>query len=172
MTAAFGVQAKESRYIGGRTALARRIPPKKKEEKNIERPEGAMVYVCMNTFGGGETRHENAEASKAGGSMKSRHPASNFFMKKLLLLPLLLSNTLAQDGSFNGTVYDLDSGRIQVISGSVDIKPKEDTYLSTLRRINAELAESNARLDAEITASRQLYELRRQTRLLEEIANK
>jgi hypothetical protein len=33
MTAAFGVQAKESRYIGGRTALARRIPPKKKKEK-------------------------------------------------------------------------------------------------------------------------------------------
>jgi hypothetical protein len=36
MTAAFGVQAKESRYKGGRTALARRtIPPKKKEEKRL-----------------------------------------------------------------------------------------------------------------------------------------
>jgi hypothetical protein len=105
--------------------------------------------------------------------MKLRHPASNLFMKKLLLLllPLLLSNALAQDGSFNGTVYDLDSGRIQVISGSVDVKPKEDTYLSTLRRINAELAESNARLDAEITASRQLSELREQTRLLRKIAD-
>jgi hypothetical protein len=167
--------------------------PKEKRRKNIERPAGAMVYVSMDTseriiegntanaglsdlsplpiFGGGETRHENAEASKAGGSMKSRHPASNLFMKKLLLLPLLLSNTIAQDGSFNGTVYDLDSGRTQVISGSVDIKPKEDTYLSTLRRINAELAESNARLDAEITASRQLSELREQTRLLRKIAD-
>jgi hypothetical protein len=92
-------------------------------------------------------------------------------MKKLLLIPLLLSNALAQDGSFSGTVYDLDSGRIQVISGSVDVKPKEDTYLSTLRRINAELAESNARLSAEITASNQLYELREQTRLLRKIAN-
>jgi hypothetical protein len=92
-------------------------------------------------------------------------------MKKLLLLPLLLSNTLAQDGSFNGTVYDLDSGRIQVISGSVDIKPKEDTHLSTLRRINAELAESNARMSAEITANNQLYELREQTRLLRKIAD-
>ncbi len=95
-----------------------------------------------------------------------------YLMKKLLLLPLLLSNTLAQDGSFNGTVYDLDSGRIQVISGSVDVKPKENSYLATLRRINAELAESNARLDAELAASRQLYELREQTRLLREIANK
>jgi hypothetical protein len=94
-------------------------------------------------------------------------------MKKLLLLPLLLSNTLAQDGSFNGTVYDLNSGRIQVISGSVDCpKPKEDTYLSTLRRINAELAESNARLSAEIAANQQLYELQEQTRLLRKIADK
>jgi hypothetical protein len=153
-----------------------------------------MVYVSMDTsegiiegntanaglsdlsplpiFGGGETRHENAKASKAGGPMKLRHPASNLFMKKLLLLPLLLSNVLAQDGSFNGTVYDLDSGRIQVINGSVDVKPKENSYLATLRRINAELAESNARLDAELAASRQLYELREQTRLLREIANK
>jgi hypothetical protein len=94
-------------------------------------------------------------------------------MKKLLLLPLLLSNTLAQDGSFNGTVYDLNSGRIQVIRGTVDCpKPKEDTYLSTLRRINAELAESNARLSAEISANQQLYELQEQTRLLRKIADK
>jgi hypothetical protein len=98
-----------------------------------------------------------------------------YLMKKLLLLllPLLLSNTLAQDGSFNGTVYDLNSGRIQVISASINCpKPKENTHVSRLKRINAELAESNARMSAEITASRQLYELRRQTRLLEEIANK
>jgi len=93
-------------------------------------------------------------------------------MKKLLLLPLLLSNTLAQDGSFNGTVYDLDSGRIQVIRGSVDIKPAESPYLTTLRRINAELAESNARLSAEIAANQQLYELQEQTRLLRKIADK
>jgi len=79
----------------------------------------------------------------------------------------------AQDGQFNGTVYDLNSGRIQVISGSVDCpKPKEDTYLSTLRRINAELAESNARLSAEIAANQQLYELQEQTRLLRKIADK
>jgi hypothetical protein len=102
--------------------------------------------------------------------MKLRHPASNLFMRKLLLLALV-TNVQAQDGSFSGTVYDLDSGRIQVINGSVDIKPKEDTYLSTLRRINAELAESNARMSAEITANNQLYELREQTRLLRKIAD-
>jgi hypothetical protein len=130
-----------------------------------------MVYVYMNTFGGGETRHANAKLCQSGEVDKVRHPASNLFMKKLLLIPLLLSNALAQDVSFNGTVYDLNSGRIQVINGSVDIKPKEDTYLSTLRRINAELAESNARMSAEITANNQLYELREQTRLLRKIAD-
>lgn len=125
------------------------------------------------TFGGGETRHENAEASKIGGSMKSRHPASNLFMKLLLIVLLLTANIQAQDGTLSGTVYDLNSGRIQVISASIDCpKPKENTHVSRLKRINAELAESNARMSAEITASRQLYELRRQTRLLEEIANK
>jgi hypothetical protein len=92
-------------------------------------------------------------------------------MKPLLIVLLLITNIRAQDGSFSGTVYDLNSGRIQVISGAVDVKPKEDTYLSTLRRINAELAESNARLSAEITANDQLYELREQTELLRKIAD-
>ncbi len=123
------------------------------------------------TFGGGETRHENAEASEAGGPMKLRHPASNLFMKLLLIVLLLTANIQAQDGTLSGTVYDLDSGRIQIISGSVDVKPKEDTYLSTLRRINAELAESNARISAEIAANHQLSELQEQTRLLCKIAN-
>jgi hypothetical protein len=103
--------------------------------------------------------------------MKLRHPASNLFMKKLLLLALVTS-VQAQDGSFNGTIYDLDSGRTQIISGNVSRPDPEDTYLSTLRRINAELSESNARLNAELTASHQLSELREQTRLLRKIANK
>jgi hypothetical protein len=51
-------------------------------------------------------------------------------------------------------------------------KPQESVYLTTLRRINAELAESNARLSAEIAANQQLYELREQTRLLRKIADK
>lgn len=91
-------------------------------------------------------------------------------MKKLLLLALVTS-VHAQDGSFNGTVFDLDTGRVQVISGSVDAEPRENPYLEALRRVNAELAESNARLDAELAASQQLSELREQTRLLRKIAN-
>ncbi len=92
-------------------------------------------------------------------------------MKKLLLLLALVTSVHAQDSSFNGTVFDLDSGRIQVINGSMETKPAESSYLTTLRRINAELAESNARLSAEIDAQNQLYELREQTRLLREIAD-
>jgi len=40
----------------------------KNAQKNIERPEGAMVYVSMNIFGGGETRHENVESCKGWGA--------------------------------------------------------------------------------------------------------
>jgi hypothetical protein len=45
---------------------------------------GAAVAQRLRSdpFGGGETRHESAEASKIGGSMKSRHPASNLFYEK------------------------------------------------------------------------------------------
>ncbi len=53
----------------------------------------------------------------------------------------------------------------------METKPAENPHLTTLRRINAELAESNARLDAEIAANNQLYELQEQTRLLRKIAN-
>lgn len=89
-------------------------------------------------------------------------------MKKLLLLALITS-VHAQDSSFNGTVYDLDTGRIQVINGNFE-KPKE-TLLQKYRRMNDKLDESNARLSAEIAANQQLYQLREQTHLLRKIAN-
>jgi len=80
-------------------------------------------------------------------------------MKKLLLLlPLLLSNTLAQDGSFNGTVFDLDSGRIQVIRGS--FSQTGDWRTDALLQIR----ENQIRRAAQ-------REMREQTRLLRQIAN-
>ncbi len=54
---------------GGRTALARRIPTKKKEEKNIEHPEGAMVYVSMINFAG---CIEGATVNTGASDLKSR----------------------------------------------------------------------------------------------------
>jgi glycosylphosphatidylinositol transamidase (GPIT) subunit GPI8 len=93
-------------------------------------------------------------------------------MKKLLLLPLLLSNTLAQEGSFRGTVFDLDSGRVQVIRGEIEkpyqpYQPQIDAY----RRIIADTQASIDRMRAESEARAQLRELREQTELLRKIAN-
>lgn len=93
-------------------------------------------------------------------------------MKKLLLLLALVTSVQAQDGSFNGTVFDLDSGHVGIISGSVEIKPKEDAHVSNLRRINAELEASINAMRMEYYANQQVNELRRQTELLEKIADK
>ena len=121
------------------------------------------------TFEGGATRHENVEASKIyGGSMRLRHPVLNFFMKKLLLLALISS---AQAQSFNGTIFDLDSGRIQVINGTINNQQQGETLLQKYRRLNAELDASIDRLNAETRSYQQMYELREQTRLLRQIAN-
>ena len=128
----------------------------------------------MNTllFGGGETRESELSVGLWGACQAYATLPPISFMKPLLLIALLLTaNIRAQDGSFSGTVYDLDSGRIQVISGSVTAPEPKETTLQTLRRINAELAESNARISAEIAANNQLYELQEQTRLLRKIAN-
>ena len=92
-------------------------------------------------------------------------------MKKYLAL-LIVGASVSYGQQFNGTVFDLDSGRIQVINGTINCPQPKDTPLQTMRRINAELRESNARLSAEIAASNQLEELLRQTRLLKEIADK
>ena len=90
-------------------------------------------------------------------------------MKKLLLLALI-STSYGQQ--FNGTVFDLDSGRIQVIRGEVEqpyqpYQPQIDIY----RRIAADAQASIDRMRAESEARAQLRELREQTELLRKIAN-
>ena len=122
-------------------------------------------------FGSGATPHENAKLCQFGGISIAAPPRSHYFMKKYLAL-LIVGASVSYGQQFNGTVFDLDSGRIQVINGTINCPQPKDTPLQTMRRINAELRESNARLSAEIAASNQLEELRRQTRLLKEIADK
>jgi hypothetical protein len=90
-------------------------------------------------------------------------------MKKLLLLALISS---AQAQNFSGTAFDLETGRMQIISGSIDSLNTKETMLQKYKRMNNELAEFDARLNAESAASQQLYELREQTRLLQKIADK
>ncbi len=76
-------------------------------------------------------------------------------MKKLLLLALL-SNAQAQQ--FNGTVFDLETGRIQVID--VKVSKTGDWKTDALLQIR----ENQMRWAAE-------REMREQTRLLRQIAN-
>jgi hypothetical protein len=76
-------------------------------------------------------------------------------MKKLLLL-ILLSNAQAQQ--FNGTVFDLETGRIQVISGS--FSQTGDWKTDALLQIR----ENQIRWAAQ-------QEMQEQTRLLRQIAN-
>lgn len=77
---------------------------------------------------------------------------------------------------FNGTIFDVDTGRFQVINGSVE-RPyvPYQPQIDTLKRINAELSASisayHAASEAQIIATRQLRELEEQTRLLRKIAN-
>jgi len=105
-----------------------------------------------------------------GPSRVLRHLAPNTFMKYLVLLVIWASVSYGQP--FNGTVLDLDSGRIQVINGEVEqpyqpYQPQIDIY----RRIAEEAQASIDRMRAESEARAQLRELREQTELLRKIAN-
>ncbi len=123
-------------------------------------------------FGSGETRMQMREALGGikGPSRVLRHLAPNTFMKYLVLLVIGASVSYGQQ--FNGTIFDLDSGRIQVINGEVEqpyqpYQPQIDIY----RRIAEEAQASIDRMRAESEARAQLRELREQTELLRKIAN-
>ncbi len=124
-------------------------------------------------FGSGETRMQMREAlwGIKGPFKVLRHPAPNTFMKYLVLL-LIVGTSASYGQQFNGTIFDLDSGRIQVINGEVEqpyqpYQPQIDIY----RRIAEEAQASIDRMRAESEARAQLRELREQTELLRKIAN-
>ena len=90
-------------------------------------------------------------------------------MKKLLLLALI-STSYGQQ--FNGTVFDLDSGRIQVIRGEVEqpyqpYQPQIEIY----RRIIADTQASIDRMRAESAEREKIHQLRMQTEYLRQLAN-
>ena len=93
-------------------------------------------------------------------------------MKKYLAL-LVVGASVSYGQQFNGTVYDLNSGRFQVINGNIQ-QPNNprDESIAILRRLNAELEVSLANQRQEHELRQQTYELQRQTRLLQEIADK
>jgi len=122
-------------------------------------------------FGSGETRHENAEKFNGWGAVGfCATPLPISFMKYLALL--LVGASVSYGQQFNGTVFDLDSGRIQVINGEIDSTYSNgDKYLAGLRRLNAELEASINAMRMRREMDRQTSELREQTELLRKIAN-
>jgi hypothetical protein len=93
-------------------------------------------------------------------------------MKKYLAL-LAIGASASYGQQFNGTIYDLNSGRVQVLNGNIT-QPNNprDESIAILRRLNAELQVSLANRRQEYELRQQTYELQRQTRLLQEIADK
>jgi hypothetical protein len=94
-------------------------------------------------------------------------------MKYLVLL--IVGASVSYGQQFNGTVFDLDTGRIQVINGSMSednsVAAMRQRTIEGYRRMNAELEVSIANMRAESEARAQLRELREQTELLRKIAN-
>lgn len=91
-------------------------------------------------------------------------------MKKLLLLISLATTGYGQQ--FNGTVYDLDSGRIQVIQGEVTDRDRAfRERQARYEQMSSELSASINAMRAQSEMRRQTAELEEQTRLLRKIAN-
>jgi hypothetical protein len=93
-------------------------------------------------------------------------------MIKYLAL-LVVGASVSYGQQFNGTIYDLNSGRVQALNGNI-MQPNNprDESIAILRRLNAELEVSLANQRQEYELRQQTYELQRQTRLLQEIADK
>jgi len=123
-------------------------------------------------FGSGETCMQMRVASEGvkGPSEACATSLPINFMKYLAMLLVGASASYGQQ--FNGTVVDLDSGRIQVINGEIE-KPYEpyQPQIDIYRRIAEDAQASIDRMRAESEARAQLRELREQTELLRKIAD-
>lgn len=102
-----------------------------------------------------------------------RQPRSRYFMKYLMLL--IVAANVSYGQNFNGTVFDLDTGRLQVISGSIDqSKSRSEVYQEIIDRTREDRLRIQADTDriwAEMAAARAQEQLEEQTRLLRKIAN-
>ena len=79
---------------------------------------------------------------------------------------------MAHAQQFNGTVVDLDSGRIQVIQGQISDRDRAHRErMARYQQMNAELEASINSMMAQSEMRRQTRELREQTELLRKIAN-
>jgi hypothetical protein len=105
--------------------------------------------------------------------MKLRHPASNLFMKYLIMLVIGASVSYGQQ--FSGTGYNLNNGEFLIIQGTIDSTVDSNQVhrerMARYRQMNAELSASINAMRAEAEMANQTRELREQTELLRKIAN-
>jgi hypothetical protein len=92
---------------------------------------------------------------------------------KLITITLVVGLSLtAQAQQFNGTIVDLDNGRIQVIQGEISDRDRDHRErMARYRQMNAELSASIESMRQESEMRSQTRELREQTELLRKIAN-
>jgi uncharacterized membrane protein len=93
-------------------------------------------------------------------------------MKKYLAL-LIVGASVSHGQQFNGTIFDLDTGRIQVINGETE--PEYKPYQPQIDAYKKIIADTQARIvqmRAESEAREQTHQLRMQTEYLRKIAEK
>ena len=142
-------------------------------KKTLNEPELQCLLIHDYFWERGDS-HANAEEFNGWGAIGfCATPLPISFMKYLALL--LVGASVSYGQQFNGTVFDLDTGRIQVINGSISpddsVAAMRQRTIDGYRRMNAELEVSIANMRAESEAQAQLRELREQTELLRKIAN-
>ena len=93
-------------------------------------------------------------------------------MKKYLAL-LVVGASVSYGQQFNGTIFDVNSGRIQVINGETE--PEYKPYQPQIDAYKKIIADTQARIDrmtAESEAREQTHQLRMQTEYLRRIAER
>ena len=93
-------------------------------------------------------------------------------MKKYLAL-LVIGASVSYGQQFNGTIFDVNTGRIQVIRGETETEYKP--YQPQIDAYTKIIADNQARIDrmtAESEAREQTHQLHMQTELLRKIAEK
>lgn len=94
-------------------------------------------------------------------------------MRLLIFLAATVSTAAGQGGDFSGTAFDLETGRTQVISGTIEDPDRtHNERMSAYRRMNAELETSINSMRQESQLQEQTYEMQKQTRLLEDMAER
>ena len=123
------------------------------------------------SFGSGATLMQMRKPATIRGNCRwCATPLLNFSIKYILLAVIGASVSYGQQ--FNGTIVDLDSGRIQTFQGqTIDRDRDHRERMANYERISAEISASISAMRQQGEMQRQTDELRKQTELLRKIAD-